>query len=78
MCWSLFRKWRFLTIVVRSLVQKLLVSRKLTFFKFKLFSHGEQSFRDYSVFFVVLTFCDLHKIRLSVTSLKTENVVIFA
>ena len=36
-----FRKWRFVTMVMRSLIQKLLAARKLTFFKFKLFSHGE-------------------------------------
>ena len=36
-----FRKWRFVTMVTRSLIQKLLAAKKLTFFKFKLFSHGE-------------------------------------
>ena len=62
---------------MRSLIWKLVAARKLTFFKFKLFSHGEQSFWDYTVSFVVLKFCDIHKTRFSGNPLKTENVVIW-
>ena len=37
-----------------------------------------KSFWDYTVFFVVLKFCDIHKNSLLGTPLKTENVAIFA
>ena len=36
------------------------------------------SFRDYTVFLVVLKFCGIHKTRLSDTPLKPENAVISA
>ena len=65
-------------MVIRSLIGKFLAARKLTFFKFKPFSHGEKSFWDYTALFVVVKFCDMHKTRLSGATLKTENVVIFA
>ena len=58
----IIQKQRFATMVMSSLLQKLFTARKLTFFKFKLFSQEEQSFRDYTVFFAVLRFCDIAKL----------------
>ena len=52
--------------------------QKAEVFKFVLSFHGEQSYQDYTVFFIVLKFCDIHKARFSGTPLETENVVIFA
>ena len=73
--WSLHRKWRFVTMVMGSLIYRFLAARKLTLPKFKPFF----SYRiELSGFLVFLKFCEIHKTSLSDTTLKTENVVIFA